>query len=80
MPGSFSIGSISVSFCGFASRLARALDSPRLSPRRRSRGECSPPPTAVFFAVPGTMGNTTTSTVAEPPLGRSPKTHWTALE
>src|ERR671915_143591 len=43
-------------------------------------GECSPPPTAVFFAVPGTVGSTTTSTVAEPPPGRSPRTHWTALD
>ena len=39
-----------------------------------------PPPTAMFFAVLETVGSTTTSIVAEPPLGGPTRTHQTVLE
>ena len=42
-------------------------------------GECLPPPIALFVDVSGTVGTKTISTVAEPPLCRSPKAHSTAL-
>ena len=45
----------------------------------RFTGPSSPPPSAVFFAVPGRVGVATTSTVAEPPCGRLPKSHSTPL-